>query len=92
MTAIYTAGLMARNKDARETEVFVYDVDRTVEDRFSKAFPCEGYFMEQEEDISVNFFGIRGLSYRFFYRDGEFEEEAITEMVSLGKKKKLQRW
>ncbi|CAN0846646.1 Glucuronoxylan 4-O-methyltransferase 1 [Linum grandiflorum] len=78
MTAIYTAGLMARNKDAWETEVFVYDVDRTVEDRFSKAFPCEGYLMEQEEDVSLNFLRIRGPSYIFFYKDGDFGEEAIT--------------
>ncbi|CAN0890045.1 Glucuronoxylan 4-O-methyltransferase 2 [Linum grandiflorum] len=48
MTAIYTAGLMARNKEAGETEVFVHDVDRTVEDKFSKAFLCEGYLTEQE--------------------------------------------
>ncbi|CAI0556722.1 unnamed protein product [Linum tenue] len=48
MTAIYTAGLIARNKEAGETEVFVHDVDRTVEDRFSKAFLCEGYLTEQE--------------------------------------------
>ncbi|CAN1310016.1 Glucuronoxylan 4-O-methyltransferase 2 [Linum perenne] len=48
MTAIYTAGMMARNKEAGETQVFVHDVDRTVEDRFSKAFLCEGYLTEQE--------------------------------------------
>ncbi|KAJ4713772.1 Glucuronoxylan 4-O-methyltransferase [Melia azedarach] len=48
MTAIYSAGLMARNKENGETDVFVHDVDRTVEDKFSKAFLCEGYLKEQE--------------------------------------------
>ncbi|XP_050215532.1 glucuronoxylan 4-O-methyltransferase 3-like [Mercurialis annua] len=48
MTAIYTAGLMARNKESGETDVFVHDVDRVVEDKFSKAFLCEGYLVEQE--------------------------------------------
>ncbi|KAJ8759473.1 hypothetical protein K2173_007085 [Erythroxylum novogranatense] len=48
MTAIYTAGLMARNRGERETDVFVHDVDRVVEDKFSKAFLCEGYLVEQE--------------------------------------------
>ncbi|EEF35979.1 glucuronoxylan 4-O-methyltransferase 3 [Ricinus communis] len=48
MTAIYTAGLMARNRENGETDVFVHDVDRVVEDKFSKAFLCEGYLVEQE--------------------------------------------
>ena len=48
MTAIYTAGLMARNRENGETDVFVHDVDRVVEDKFSKAFLCEGYLTEQE--------------------------------------------
>ncbi|KAJ4967471.1 hypothetical protein NE237_019320 [Protea cynaroides] len=48
MTAIYTAGLIARNREAGETDVFVHDVNRVVEDQFSKAFLCEGYMREQE--------------------------------------------
>ncbi|KAM7266284.1 hypothetical protein ACFE04_004181 [Oxalis oulophora] len=48
MRAIYTAGLMARNRENGETDVFVHDVDRVVEDRFSKGFLCEGYLVEQE--------------------------------------------
>ncbi|XP_010261020.1 PREDICTED: glucuronoxylan 4-O-methyltransferase 1 [Nelumbo nucifera] len=48
MNAIYTAGLMARNREEGETDVFVHDVDRVVEDKFSKAFLCEGYMREQE--------------------------------------------
>ncbi|KAL5993290.1 Glucuronoxylan 4-O-methyltransferase 3 [Asimina triloba] len=48
MGAIYTAGMMARYRKDGETDVFVHDVDRTVEDRFSKAFLCEGYMTEQE--------------------------------------------
>ncbi|XP_022719818.1 glucuronoxylan 4-O-methyltransferase 1-like [Durio zibethinus] len=48
MNAIYTAGLMARNREEGETDVFVHDVDRVVEDKFSKAFLCEGYLTEQE--------------------------------------------
>ncbi|GMH21621.1 hypothetical protein Nepgr_023463 [Nepenthes gracilis] len=47
MGAIYTAGLMARNRADGETDVFVHDVDRIVEDKFSKAFLCEGYVREQ---------------------------------------------
>jgi glucuronoxylan 4-O-methyltransferase len=48
MTAIYTAGMMARNRvDAGETEVFVHDVNREVEDRFSRAFLCESYMRKQ---------------------------------------------
>lgn len=48
MKAIYTAGLMGRNREEGETEVFVHDVDRVVEDEFSKVFLCEGYLSEQE--------------------------------------------
>ncbi|KAL0651107.1 hypothetical protein Bca4012_093798 [Brassica carinata] len=49
MTAIYTAGMMARNRErAGETDVFVHDVNREVEDKFSKAFLCEGYIKKQE--------------------------------------------
>uniref|UniRef100_A0A5B7BE55 Uncharacterized protein n=1 Tax=Davidia involucrata TaxID=16924 RepID=A0A5B7BE55_DAVIN len=48
MSAIYTAGLMARNREEGESDVFVHDVDRVVEDKFSKAFLCEGYLSEQE--------------------------------------------
>lgn len=51
MSAIYTAGLIARNKEHGETDVFVHDVDRVVEDKFSKAFLCEGYLREQEGRI-----------------------------------------
>ena len=36
MSALYTAGLMARNRQEGETDVFVHDVDRVlVEDKFS---------------------------------------------------------
>ncbi|XP_043718952.1 glucuronoxylan 4-O-methyltransferase 1-like [Telopea speciosissima] len=48
MSAIYTAGLMGRNRKDGETDVFVHDVNRVVEDQFSKAFLCEGYMKEQE--------------------------------------------
>ncbi|CAN6458326.1 unnamed protein product [Victoria cruziana] len=49
MTAIYTAGLMARNrKDGGSTDVFVHDVDRVVEDKYSMAFLCEWYMKQQE--------------------------------------------
>ncbi|KAF1870198.1 hypothetical protein Lal_00017779 [Lupinus albus] len=51
MSAIYTAGLIARNKEHGETDVFVHDVDRKVEDKFSKAFLCEGYLREQQGRI-----------------------------------------
>ncbi|KAK6143780.1 hypothetical protein DH2020_024128 [Rehmannia glutinosa] len=50
MTAIYTAGMMARNRRdaAEETHVFVHDVNREVEDKFSMEFLCEGYMKKQE--------------------------------------------
>ncbi|KAL1292495.1 hypothetical protein HN51_053093 [Arachis hypogaea] len=51
MSAIYTAGLIARNKEQGETDVFVHDVDRKVEDTFSKAFLCQGYLREQQGRI-----------------------------------------
>ncbi|XP_022725568.1 glucuronoxylan 4-O-methyltransferase 1-like [Durio zibethinus] len=48
MTAIYTAGMMARNREEGETDVFVHDVNRVVEDKFSMAFLCQGYMKKQE--------------------------------------------
>ncbi|KAJ7946555.1 Glucuronoxylan 4-O-methyltransferase [Quillaja saponaria] len=49
MTAIYTAGMMARNREGgAETDVFVHDVNREVEDKFSKAFLCVKYMKKQE--------------------------------------------
>lgn len=51
MGAIYTAGLMGRNRREGETDVFVHDVDRVVEDKFSMAFLCEGYLRKQEGRI-----------------------------------------
>ncbi|KAG6388897.1 hypothetical protein SASPL_150333 [Salvia splendens] len=51
MSAIYTAGLMARNRESGESDVFVHDVDRVVEDKFSKELLCEGYLVEQEGRI-----------------------------------------
>ncbi|KAL5224977.1 hypothetical protein ABZP36_011616 [Zizania latifolia] len=49
MGAIYTAGMAARARrpGTGATDVFVHDVDRPVEDSFSKAFLCEGYLAEQ---------------------------------------------
>ncbi|KAL6514715.1 Glucuronoxylan 4-O-methyltransferase 1 [Orobanche gracilis] len=50
MTAIYTAGMLARNRQDAigETHVFVHDVNREVEDTFSREFLCEGYMTKQE--------------------------------------------
>ncbi|KMZ73254.1 Glucuronoxylan 4-O-methyltransferase 1 [Zostera marina] len=48
MGAIYTAGMMARMRKKGETHVFVHDVNRIVEDKFSNAFLCEGYMSKQE--------------------------------------------
>ncbi|XP_021752572.1 glucuronoxylan 4-O-methyltransferase 3-like [Chenopodium quinoa] len=48
MSAIYTAGLMGRNREEGETDVFVHDVDRVVEDKFSMEFLCQGYMVEQQ--------------------------------------------
>ncbi|XP_044947540.1 glucuronoxylan 4-O-methyltransferase 1-like [Hordeum vulgare subsp. vulgare] len=49
MGAIYTAGMAARARRPGDgaTDVFVHDVDRAVEDSFSKAFLCEAYLAEQ---------------------------------------------
>ncbi|KAG6778362.1 hypothetical protein POTOM_018221 [Populus tomentosa] len=47
MTAIFTAGMMARNRKEGETDVFVHDVNREVEDKFSMSFLCEGYMKKQ---------------------------------------------
>ena len=49
MGAIYTAGMAARARRPWDdaTDVFVHDVDRPVEDRFSMAFLCEAYLAEQ---------------------------------------------
>lgn len=43
MGAIYTAGMVARARKHGETDVFVHDVDRVVEDEFSMVFLCKGY-------------------------------------------------
>ncbi|WOL01252.1 glucuronoxylan 4-O-methyltransferase 3-like [Canna indica] len=52
MSAIYTAGMVARGRRAEgETDVFVHDVNRAVENKFSRAFLCEGYLKEQEGRI-----------------------------------------
>ncbi|KAJ4952745.1 hypothetical protein NE237_029577 [Protea cynaroides] len=48
MGAIYTAGMLARNRKEGETDVFVHDVNREVEDKFSMTFLCKGYMKEQE--------------------------------------------
>ncbi|XP_016446072.1 glucuronoxylan 4-O-methyltransferase 1-like [Nicotiana tabacum] len=47
MTAIYTAGMMARNRENGETHVFVHDVNRNIEDKFSREFLCDGYMKKQ---------------------------------------------
>ncbi|KAL9245798.1 hypothetical protein vseg_019406 [Gypsophila vaccaria] len=49
MQAIYMAGLLARwRRQDGDVDVFVHDVDRDVEDVFSKEFLCEGYIVEEE--------------------------------------------
>uniref|UniRef100_A0A1J3HA12 Glucuronoxylan 4-O-methyltransferase 2 n=1 Tax=Noccaea caerulescens TaxID=107243 RepID=A0A1J3HA12_NOCCA len=49
MSAIYTAGMIARRRRKGETTaVFVHDVDRKVEDGFSMAFLCRDYLTEQQ--------------------------------------------
>ncbi|OAY63874.1 Glucuronoxylan 4-O-methyltransferase 2 [Ananas comosus] len=49
MGAIYTAGMAARmRRSPGETDVFVHDVDRPVEDKFSRTFLCDGYLKEQQ--------------------------------------------
>ncbi|XP_027090209.1 glucuronoxylan 4-O-methyltransferase 3-like [Coffea eugenioides] len=47
MTAIYTAGLLARNKRFGDTDIFVHDIDRWVENKFSMDFLCDGYWKEE---------------------------------------------
>ncbi|KAL2456111.1 Glucuronoxylan 4-O-methyltransferase 2 [Abeliophyllum distichum] len=47
MNAIYTAGLLAKNREDGETDVFVHDIERKVEDTFSRAFLCDAYITEQ---------------------------------------------
>ncbi|XP_010927860.1 glucuronoxylan 4-O-methyltransferase 3 [Elaeis guineensis] len=54
MGAIYTAGMAARWRKEGETDVFVHDVNRFAEDRFSRKFLCEGY-MRQEEGFLRHF-------------------------------------
>lgn len=49
MTAIYSAGVMARNRKREgNTDIFVHDVDRAVEEKYSKAFLCENNLVEFE--------------------------------------------
>ena len=36
--AIHIAGLMARNRENGETDVFAHDVDRVINDKFSSFF------------------------------------------------------
>lgn len=47
MAAIYTAGMIARHREDGETNIFVHDVNRVVEDKFSRAFLCDGYLRKQ---------------------------------------------
>ncbi|XP_009629764.2 glucuronoxylan 4-O-methyltransferase 3-like [Nicotiana tabacum] len=47
MKVIYTAGLLARNKESGETDVFVHDCKRYAEDKFSRSFLCEEYIREE---------------------------------------------
>ncbi|XP_060187474.1 glucuronoxylan 4-O-methyltransferase 3-like [Lycium barbarum] len=47
MKVIYTAGLLARNRENGETDVFVHDCKRYAEDKFSRNFLCEGYIREE---------------------------------------------
>lgn len=48
MGAIYAAGMAARaRRIGATTDVLVHDVDRPVEDRFSRAFLCEAYEVEE---------------------------------------------
>ena len=61
MSAIYTAGLMARNREDGETDVFVHDVDRVVEDKFSKAFLCEGSLGNKKAGLGILPFQAIGL-------------------------------
>ncbi|CAI9777925.1 unnamed protein product [Fraxinus pennsylvanica] len=47
MNTIYTVGLLAKNKEDGETDVFVHDIERKVEDTFSRAFLCDAYIIEE---------------------------------------------
>ncbi|CAA2968015.1 glucuronoxylan 4-O-methyltransferase 3-like [Olea europaea subsp. europaea] len=47
MNTIYTVGLLAKNKEDGETDVFVHDIERKVEDTFSRAFLCDAYITEE---------------------------------------------
>nr|GMD63813.1 glucuronoxylan 4-O-methyltransferase 3-like [Ipomoea batatas]GMD66556.1 glucuronoxylan 4-O-methyltransferase 3-like [Ipomoea batatas] len=48
MTVIYTVGLMAKNRSpGAKTDIFVHDADRWVDNKFSRAFLCEGYMKGQ---------------------------------------------
>lgn len=49
MSAIYTAGLLARNRLSGGTDVFVHDINRQVEDTFSMSFLCKAYMVEEKE-------------------------------------------
>ncbi|KAL6498425.1 hypothetical protein OROHE_026693 [Orobanche hederae] len=51
MKVIYTAGLLAKNRRDGETDVFVHDINRAVEDRFSRGFLCEAYRREEVERL-----------------------------------------
>ncbi|XP_004963505.3 glucuronoxylan 4-O-methyltransferase 1 [Setaria italica] len=52
MGAIYAAGMAARaRRPGATTDVLVHDVDRPVEDRFSRAFLCEAYMVEQVGEL-----------------------------------------
>ncbi|XP_051145337.1 glucuronoxylan 4-O-methyltransferase 1-like [Andrographis paniculata] len=53
MAAIYTAGMMARNREdgGAKTHIFVHDINRDIEDRFSREFLCEGYMRKQVERL-----------------------------------------
>ncbi|KAF0901435.1 hypothetical protein E2562_000316 [Oryza meyeriana var. granulata] len=47
MGAIYAAGMAARARRGGGTDVFVHDVDRAVEDAFSRTFLCDAYVREE---------------------------------------------
>uniref|UniRef100_A0A0V0HEF6 Putative glucuronoxylan 4-O-methyltransferase 3-like n=1 Tax=Solanum chacoense TaxID=4108 RepID=A0A0V0HEF6_SOLCH len=51
MKVIYTVGLLARNRENGETDVFVHDCKRYVEDKFSRNFLCEGYIRGQVRNL-----------------------------------------
>ncbi|CAL9763423.1 unnamed protein product [Musa acuminata subsp. burmannicoides] len=64
MGAIYTAGMAARGRSAGETDVFVHDVDRVVEDKFSTAFLCEGYLREQDDSYVDSYISTIGVDFK----------------------------